>query len=38
MNINYFELFEKMRAAGKLAAKTLDEVTSFVKPGLNTNV
>ena len=37
MNINYFELFEKMRAAGKLAAKTLDEVTSFVKPGINTN-
>ena len=37
MNINYFELFEKMRAAGKLAAKTLDEVTSFVKPGVNTN-
>ena len=37
MNINYFELFEKMRAAGKLAAKTLDEVTPFVKPGVNTN-
>jgi len=37
MNKNYSELFEKMRIAGKLAAKTLDEVTSFVKPGVNTN-
>ena len=37
MITNYFELFEKMRTAGKLAAKTLDQVTSFVKPGVNTN-
>ena len=37
MNKNYSELFEKMHIAGKLAAKTLDEVTSFVKPGVNTN-
>ena len=36
MNKNYSELFEKMRVAGKLAARTLDEVTSFVKPGVNT--
>ena len=33
----YKEFFEKMRVAGKLAAKTLDEVTSFVKPGVTTN-
>ena len=31
------ELFEKMRIAGKLAAKTLDELTWFVKPGVTTN-
>ena len=37
MNKNYFEVFEKMRIAGKLAAKTLDKVTSFVKPGVSTN-
>ena len=37
MKENYSELFEKMRIAGKLAAKTLDEVTSFVKPGVNAN-
>ena len=37
MNTHYFELFEKMRSAGKLAAKTLDQVTSFVKPGVSTN-
>ena len=34
---NYSEKFEKMRIAGKLAAKTLDEVTPFVKPGVKTN-
>ena len=33
----YKEFFEKMRVAGKMAAKTLDEVTSFVKPGVTTN-
>jgi len=33
----YKEFFEKMRVAGKLAAKTLDEVTSFIKPGVTTN-
>ena len=31
------ELFEKMHTAGKLAAKTLDELTPFVKPGVTTN-
>ncbi len=35
--IDYSEKFEKMRIAGKLAAKTLDEVTSYVKPGVSTN-
>ena len=37
MNNNYLEKFEKMRVAGKLAAKTLDEVTPFIKPGITTN-
>ena len=37
MKKNYSELFEKMHAAGKLAAKTLDELTPFVKPGVTTN-
>ena len=37
MNNNYSEIFEKMHLAGKLAAKTLDEVTSFIKPGVNTS-
>ena len=37
MNKNYSELFEKMHIAGKLSARTLDEVTSFVKPGVSTN-
>ncbi len=31
------ELFEKMHIAGKLAARTLDELTPFVKPGVTTN-
>ena len=31
------ELFEKMHIAGKLAARTLDELTSFVKPGVTTD-
>jgi len=37
MKKNFSELFEKMRIAGNLAAKTLDEVTQFVKPGVSTN-
>ena len=37
MKNNHSELFEKMRVAGKLAAKTLDEITSYVKPGITTN-
>jgi len=33
----YSEFFKKMKAAGYLAARTLDEITSFVKPGVSTN-
>ena len=33
----YSEFFKKMKVAGSLAARTLDEVTPFVKPGVNTN-
>ena len=34
---NYIEKFEKMRKAGKLAAKTLDMLTDHVEPGVSTN-
>ena len=34
---NYSEKFEKMRIAGKLASKTLDMVTDYIKPGISTN-
>ena len=34
---NYLEKFEKMRIAGKLAAKTLDMLTDFIKPGITTD-
>tara|TARA_Y100000590_G_scaffold423428_1_gene529301 strand:+ start:1442 stop:2218 length:777 start_codon:yes stop_codon:yes gene_type:complete len=33
---NYKETFEQMKIAGSLAAETLDEVTSYVKPGIAT--
>ena len=33
---NYTEKFEKMRAAGNLAAKTLDMLTDHIKPGVST--
>ena len=36
MSINYKESFEQIKIAGNLAAKTLDEVTSYVKPGITT--
>ena len=36
MNNNYSEKFEKMRVAGKLAAKTLDMITDYIKPGIST--
>ena len=34
---NYTEKFEKMRAAGNLAARTLDMLTDHVKPGVSTD-
>jgi methionyl aminopeptidase len=37
MNSNYIEAFEQMKIAGSLAASTLDEVTSFIEPGVTTN-
>jgi len=37
MNKNYSEKFRKMKAAGKLAAQTLDMITQHVKPGISTN-
>jgi len=36
MNKNYRESFEQIRIAGNLAAKTLDEVTQYVLPGVST--
>jgi len=36
MKNNYKESFEKIRIAGSLAAEALDEVTSYVKPGVTT--
>ena len=33
----YLEKFEKMRIAGKLAAKTLDMLTSIIKEGISTD-
>ena len=37
MKNNYKESFEQMKIAGTLASETLDEVTSFVKPGVTTD-
>ena len=34
---NYKESFDKTKTAGRLAADTLDEVTSYIKPGISTN-
>ncbi len=33
----YKEKFEKMRVAGKLASKTLDMLTDYIKPGVSTD-
>ena len=33
---DYLEKFEKMRVAGKLAARTLDMLTDNIKPGVTT--
>ena len=37
MSKDYKDSFEQIRVAGALAAETLDEVTSYVKPGINTD-
>ena len=37
MNNSYIESFKKIKVAGNLAAKTLDEVTAFIKPGVTTD-
>ena len=37
MKNSYKESFEKMMIAGSLAAETLDEITSYVKPGVTTD-
>ena len=36
MKNNYKETFEQMKVAGSLAADTLDEITSYIKPGTTT--
>ena len=36
MKNNYKESFEQIKVAGSLASETLDEVTSYVKPGVTT--
>ena len=36
MTLDYKESFDQIRVAGALAARTLDEVTSYVKPGVMT--
>ena len=38
MKNNYKESFEQMRIVGNLAAQTLDEITSHVKPGVDTDI
>ena len=37
MSSNYKESFEHIRIAGTLAANTLDEITSYVVPGVTTS-
>ena len=37
MKKDYKESFEQMKIAGGLAAKTLDEITSYIKPGISTD-
>ena len=36
MNIDYKESFKQIKIAGQLAANTLDEITSYIKPGITT--
>ena len=37
MSLDYKENFEQIKIAGTLAAETLDEITSYVEPGVSTN-
>ena len=37
MRTNYIDSFQQIKIAGNLAAETLDEVTSYVKPGVTTD-
>ena len=37
MSKNYKESFSQIKIAGSLAAETLDEVTSYIKPGITTD-
>ena len=37
MNKNYKESFDQIKIAGNLAAKTLDEITTYIKPGVATD-
>ena len=37
MHSNFKESFEQTKIAGSLAAEALDEVTSYVKPGITTD-
>ena len=37
MSIDYKESFDQMKIAGNLAANTLDEITSYVVPGVRTD-
>ena len=37
MNNNYKDSFEQIKIAGVLAAETLDEIASHVKPGVTTD-
>ena len=34
---DYKEKFEKMRVGGKLASRTLDMLTGYIKPGISTD-
>ena len=36
MNTDYKESFKQIKIAGQLAANTLDEITSYIKPGITT--
>ena len=37
MTNNDLEKFDKMKTAGNLAARTLDLITEYIKPGITTN-